>query len=43
VKGLAINLVIPDIWQQEAVRALRDGKDVVVHAPTEQGRLTSLS
>jgi hypothetical protein len=38
VKGLAINLVIPDIWQQEAVRALRDGKDVVVHAPTGAGK-----
>jgi hypothetical protein len=27
-------LVIPDLWQQEAVRALQQGKDVVVQAPT---------
>ena len=27
--GLAIGLVIPDLWQQEAVRALQQGKDVV--------------
>ena len=25
---------IPDLWQQEAVRALQQGKDVVVQAPT---------
>jgi superfamily II DNA/RNA helicase len=31
-------LVIPDLWQQEAVRALRDGRDVVVHAPTGAGK-----
>jgi superfamily II DNA/RNA helicase len=36
--GLEINLVVPDIWQQEAVRALRDGKDVVVQAPTGSGK-----
>jgi superfamily II DNA/RNA helicase len=36
--GLEINLVIPDLWQQEAVRALRDGKDVVVQAPTGSGK-----
>src|SRR5213079_1409884 len=33
-----INLVVPDLWQQEAVRALRDGKDVVVQAPTGSGK-----
>jgi hypothetical protein len=38
VKGLEISLVIPDIWQQEAVRALREGKDVVVDAPTGAGK-----
>ena len=38
VKGLEINLIIPDLWQQEAVRALREGKDVVVHAPTGAGK-----
>src|SRR3954462_5547454 len=36
--GLETNLVIPDLWQQEAVRALRDGKDVVVQAPTGSGK-----
>src|ERR1041384_2626599 len=36
--GLEINLVVPDIWQQEAVRALRNGKDVVVQAPTASGK-----
>ena len=36
--GLEINLVIPDLWQQEAVRGLRDGKDVVVQAPTGSGK-----
>jgi superfamily II DNA/RNA helicase len=35
---LEINLVVPDLWQQEAVRALRDGKDVVVQAPTGSGK-----
>jgi superfamily II DNA/RNA helicase len=36
--GLEINLVVPDLWQQEAVRALRQGKDVVVQAPTGSGK-----
>lgn len=36
--GLEINLVVPDLWQQEAVRALREGKDVVVQAPTGSGK-----
>jgi hypothetical protein len=31
---LAMGLVTPDLWQQEAVRALQQGKDVVVQAPT---------
>ena len=31
-------LVIPDLWQQEAVRALRAGRDVVVQAPTGAGK-----
>lgn len=30
--------MLPDTWQQEAVRALRDGRDVVVHAPTGAGK-----
>src|SRR3954470_7793248 len=38
LKGLEVNLVVPDLWQQEAVRALRDEKDVVVQAPTGSGK-----
>lgn len=35
----ALNLVtVPDLWQQEAVAALRAGKDVVVQAPTGAGK-----
>ncbi len=35
----ALNQVtVPDLWQQEAVKALRDGKDVVVQAPTGAGK-----
>jgi superfamily II DNA/RNA helicase len=29
---------VPDLWQQQAVTALREGKDVVVHAPTGAGK-----
>ncbi len=29
---------VPDAWQQQAVHALRAGKDVVVHAPTGAGK-----
>ncbi len=32
------SLTIPDLWQQGAVRALRQGRDVVVHAPTGAGK-----
>jgi len=38
VKGLEINLVLPDAWQHEAVQALRQGRDVVVDAPTGAGK-----
>lgn len=38
MRGLEINLVVPDLWQQEAVRVLQAGKDVVVHAPTGAGK-----
>src|SRR5438105_15053146 len=38
LKGLEVNLVVPDLWQQDAVRALREGKDVVVQAPTGSGK-----
>jgi superfamily II DNA/RNA helicase len=35
----ALNAVtVPDLWQQQAVAALRDGKDVVVQAPTGSGK-----
>lgn len=37
-QGLGSGLVIPDLWQQEAVRALQQGKDVVVQAPTGAGK-----
>lgn len=38
LQGLGVNLLIPDLWQQEAVRALQQGKDVVVQAPTGSGK-----
>ena len=31
-------IIVPDLWQQEAVSALRAGKDVVIHAPTGAGK-----
>lgn len=30
--------MVPDLWQQQAVSALREGRDVVVHAPTGAGK-----
>lgn len=36
--GLQIALDVPDLWQQEAVRALRAGRDVLVDAPTGAGK-----
>ena len=38
IDPLIHSLVIPDLWQQQAVRALREGRDVVVHAPTGAGK-----
>ena len=38
MKGLEINLVLPDAWQHEAVHALRQRRDVVVDAPTGAGK-----
>src|SRR5690606_29125725 len=38
VNTLEINLQVPDLWQQEAMRLLRQGKDVVLHAPTGAGK-----
>ena len=31
-------VIVPDLWQQQAVAALREGRDVVVHAPTGAGK-----
>lgn len=36
--GSLNQVVIPDMWQQQAVTALRNGQDVVVHAPTGAGK-----
>src|SRR6185295_14450020 len=36
--GALNQVTVPDLWQQEAVAALRQGKDVVVHAPTGAGK-----
>jgi hypothetical protein len=33
-----IELLIPDVWQQQAVDALRAGDDVIVDAPTSAGK-----
>jgi superfamily II DNA/RNA helicase len=36
--GAMVNLIIPDKWQQDAVNLLREGRDVVVQAPTGAGK-----
>lgn len=36
--GLQLAIDIPDLWQQDAVRALREGRDVIVSAPTGAGK-----
>src|SRR6266567_443319 len=38
MSSIGAGLVIPDLWQQDAVRALQQGKDVVVQAPTGSGK-----
>ncbi|MGF1449744.1 MAG: DEAD/DEAH box helicase [Opitutales bacterium] len=38
MEGIATSLKLPDIWQQQAARHLREGRDVVVHAPTGAGK-----
>lgn len=38
VNPLLQQLTVPDLWQQEAVKALRAVQDVVVHAPTGAGK-----
>jgi len=37
-EGLQVRLLVPDLWQQEAVRALTEGYDVIVDAPTGAGK-----
>jgi len=36
--GPLTQMLVPDVWQQQAVAALRAGKDVVVQAPTGAGK-----
>jgi DEAD/DEAH box helicase/Helicase conserved C-terminal domain len=36
--GFPVNLSLPDLWQQEAVRYLKGGRDVIVDAPTGAGK-----
>ena len=38
LEGLQVHLQIPDLWQQEAIRALSAGSDVIVSAPTGAGK-----
>tara|TARA_R110002096_G_scaffold386921_1_gene581077 strand:- start:11296 stop:13806 length:2511 start_codon:yes stop_codon:yes gene_type:complete len=38
LEALSIQLELPDLWQQEAVRCLRAGKSVVIDAPTGAGK-----
>jgi superfamily II DNA/RNA helicase len=38
LENLENKVTLPDLWQQEAVAALRDGRDVVIHAPTGAGK-----
>ncbi len=38
LSSLQQQVTVPDLWQQEAVSALRGGKDVVVQAPTGSGK-----
>ncbi|RYD33655.1 MAG: DEAD/DEAH box helicase [Verrucomicrobiaceae bacterium] len=38
MNGFSLNLQLPDLWQQEAVRGIRAGRDVIVDAPTGAGK-----
>jgi hypothetical protein len=38
VENLEVSLILPDLWQREAIRALKAGRDVVVDAPTGAGK-----
>jgi superfamily II DNA/RNA helicase len=33
-----VRLTLPDLWQQDALRALRQGEDVIIQAPTGAGK-----
>lgn len=35
---LSVRLALPDLWQQQAIRALGDGWDVIIDAPTGAGK-----
>lgn len=37
-EGLEVQLIVPDLWQQDAIRKLRDGVDVILSAPTGSGK-----
>jgi len=38
VNGFSLNIQLPDLWQQEAVRSIKAGRDVIVDAPTGAGK-----
>jgi len=38
VENLEVSLKLPDLWQRDAIRALKEGCDVVVDAPTGAGK-----
>ncbi|MFT5470647.1 MAG: superfamily II DNA/RNA helicase [Verrucomicrobiales bacterium] len=38
LEGLSIHLELPDLWQADAIRALKAGRDVIVDAPTGAGK-----
>jgi superfamily II DNA/RNA helicase len=38
VENLEVSLKLPDLWQRDAIRALQNGCDVVVDAPTGAGK-----
>jgi len=38
MQSLEVQLTVPDFWQQQAIQALKSGKDVVLSAPTGAGK-----
>lgn len=38
LQSIDINLTLPDLWQQDSVRRIQNGEDVVVDAPTGAGK-----